>query len=283
MLGGEGMLGVDVRRVLAGRGHRVVSFAGRGGVDIRDPEACVAAVAGADVVVNCAAYTAVDAAEGDEVAAFATNAVGAANVARAVAAAGASLVHVSTDYVVAGDGQAPYTAGAPLAPSCAYGRTKAAGEWAVRAECPRTWVVRTAWLYGAHGRSFPATMRRLAGQQERVTVVADQVGQPTWTVDVAEGIARIVEAGAAFGIWHATSAGQTSWYGLARAVFEELGLDPDRVEPITTADYPTPATRPAYSVLAHDMWTLAGLPALPHWRRALHHAAPTVLGTPEPG
>jgi dTDP-4-dehydrorhamnose reductase len=164
-----------------------------------------------------------------------------------------------------------------VAPASAYGRTKAAGEWAVRAECPRSWVVRTAWLYGAGGSSFPATVRRLAGERERIPVVADQVGQPTWTVDLAEGILRIVEAGAPFGVWHATGGGECSWYDLARAVLEELGLDPDRVTPVTTEEFPRPAPRPAYSVLSHDMWDAAGLRPLPDWRDALRRAAPTVL------
>ncbi len=189
------------------------------------------------------------------------------------------MVQLSTDYVVAGDVHEPYAADAPVAPAGAYGRTKAAGEWAVRAECPRSWVVRTAWLYGAHGKNFPATMQRLAGERERLTVVADQVGQPTWTVDLAEGLVRIVDAGAPFGIWHATGAGECSWFDLARAVFEELGLDPERVSPISSEEFPLPAPRPAYSVLSHAMWAEAGIDPLPHWREALRRAAPSVLST----
>ncbi|KRE61254.1 dTDP-4-dehydrorhamnose reductase [Nostocoides sp. Soil756] len=275
--GAAGMLGTDLSAVLEEAGHEVTR-ADLPGLDILDPASCAAAVAGHDVVVNCAAYTAVDAAETDEARAFAVNAVGAAHLARAVDAAGASLVHVSTDYVVAGDGSRPYPADAPVAPASAYGRTKAAGEWAVRAECPRTWVVRTAWLYGAHGRSIPATVARLAAERETFGFVADQVGQPTWTVDLAHGIRRIVEAGAPHGIWHATGAGETTWYGLAQAVLEELGLDPARVRPLTTEDYPLPAPRPAYSVLAHDMWAEHGLEPLPHWRDALHRASPVLFG-----
>ena len=149
----------------------------------------------------------------------------------------------------------------------------------MRAECPRTWVVRTAWLYGEHGRNIPATVARLAGERDTLAFVADQVGQPTWTRDLADGIARIVEAGAPFGIWHGTNGGQTSWHGLARAVLEELGMDPERVRPISTQEYPLPAPRPAYSVLDHTMWAAAGLEPLPDWRDALHRAAPSVLGT----
>jgi dTDP-4-dehydrorhamnose reductase len=274
--GAAGMLGQDLCEVVERAGHDVTR-ADLPGLDVLDPAQCADQVAGHDVVVNSAAYTAVDAAEGDEGRAFAVNAVGAANLARAAAAAGAAMVQLSTDYVVAGAGRTPYAADAPVAPASAYGRTKAAGEWAVRAECPSSWVVRTAWLYGAGGKNFPATMQRLAGERDRLTVVADQVGQPTWTVDLAEGILRIVESGAPFGIWHATGSGECSWFELARAVFEELGLDPERVSPITTEEFPLPAPRPAYSVLAHDMWAAAGLEPLPHWRDALRRAAPTVL------
>ena len=276
--GAAGMLGRDLCAVLERAGHEVTR-ADLPGLDILDPAQCHAQVAGHHVVVNSAAYTAVDAAETDEARAFGVNAVGAANLARAATAAGATMVQLSTDYVVAGEAGQPYRADAPVAPASAYGRTKAAGEWAVRAECPTSWVVRTAWLYGAGGKNFPATMRRLAGERDRLTVVADQVGQPTWTVDLAEGIVRIVDSGAPFGIWHATGAGECSWFDLAQAVFEELGLDPGRVDPIRTEDFPLPAPRPAYSVLSHDMWAAAGIPALPHWRDALHRAAPAVLGS----
>ncbi|KGN42371.1 dTDP-4-dehydrorhamnose reductase [Knoellia aerolata] len=276
--GAGGMLAHDLLPQLVDAGHDVTGVR-HADLDITDGAACDAAVAGHDVVVNCAAYTAVDRAETEEAQAFAVNAVGAANVARASHRHGARLVHVSTDYVVAGSGSTPYAADAAVAPLSAYGRTKAAGEWAVRAECPGSWIVRTAWLYGAGGKNFATTMQRLAAERDTLTVVADQVGQPTWTADLAAGILRLVEAGAPFGTWHGTSAGQTSWHGFARAVLEELGLDPERVQPISTTDFPTPAPRPAYSVLAHDMWASAGIDALPDWRDALHRAAPSVLRT----
>jgi dTDP-4-dehydrorhamnose reductase len=279
--GAAGMLGQDLCAVLEAAGHRVTR-ADLPGLDVLDPAQCVEQVAAHDVVVNCAAYTAVDAAEEHEATAFAVNAVGAANLARAAHGAGAAMVQLSTDYVVAGDGNEPYATDAPVAPATAYGRTKAAGEWAVRAECPRSWVVRTAWLYGAHGKNFPSTMQRLAGERERLTVVADQVGQPTWTVDLAEGLVRLVDAGAPFGTWHATGAGECSWFDLARAVFEELGLDPERVSPISSEEFPLPAPRPAYSVLSHARWEEAGIAPLPHWREALHRAAPSVLRTGAP-
>ena len=274
--GAGGMLGRDLVAVARAAGHEV-SVATRDDLDVLDAGACREAAAGRDVVANCAAYTAVDAAETQEATAFGVNAVGAANLARATAAAGGAMVQVSTDYVFAGDATSPYAVDAPVAPRSAYGRTKAAGEWAVRAECPRAWVVRTAWLYGASGPSFPATMRRLAAERETLTVVDDQVGQPTWTVDLAGAIVRLVDAGAPFGLWHATGSGSASWFDLARAVLEELGLDPERVRPTTSEAFERPAPRPAYSVLSHDGWAAAGLAPLPHWREALHRAAPTVL------
>ena len=255
--GAAGMLGQDLCAVLEAAGHEVTR-ADLPGLDILDPGQCAAQVAGHDVVVNSAAYTAVDAAETDEARAFAVNAVGAANLARAATAAGATMVQLSTDYVVAGQRREPYPADAPVAPAIGLrshqGRRRVGGARGVPPQLGR-----------AHGLALrrrrpelPATMQRLAGERERLTVVADQVGQPTWTVDLAEGIVRIVDAGAPFGIWHATGVGECTWFELARAVFEELGLDPGGSSPITTDDFPLPAPRPPYSVLSHDMWVPPG-------------------------
>jgi dTDP-4-dehydrorhamnose reductase len=253
-----------------------VTAVDRDEVDIRDPDSCLAVVAGHDFVVNVAAWTAVDEAETHEPAAFAVNAVGAANLARACAAARVPMVQVSTDYVFAGEASRPYSEDAPLAPRSAYGRTKAAGEWAVQALCPRSWIVRTAWLYGANGPNFVKTMARLAAERDTVSVVDDQFGQPTWTVDLAAAIVRLVEADAPFGTYHGTSAGQTTWFGFAQAIFAELGLDSGRVKPTTTDAFPLPAPRPAYSVLGHEAWRGAALDPLPSWRKSLTQAVPVV-------
>jgi dTDP-4-dehydrorhamnose reductase len=188
------------------------------------------------------------------------------------------MVQVSTDYVFAGDATSPYAEDAPLSPRSAYGRTKGAGEWAVQSLCPQSWIVRTAWLYGAHGPNFVKTMARLAAERETVTVVDDQRGQPTWTVDLAAAIVRLVEAEAPFGTYHGTSAGETTWFGFAQAIFAELGLDTKRVLPTTTDAYPLPAPRPAYSVLGHEAWRGAALDPLPSWRKSLTKAIPLVSG-----
>jgi dTDP-4-dehydrorhamnose reductase len=196
--------------------------------------------------------------------------VGVANLAHACAETGAWLVTVSTDYVFAGDADSPYAEDAVIAPRSAYGRTKAAGEWAVRSELPdRSVIVRTAWLYGAHGPSFVRTMSSLEGQRDTLEVVDDQRGQPTWSRDLAERLVQLVDAGAPAGIYHGTASGSTTWCGLARRVFELGGADPARVHPTTTDRFPRPAPRPAYSVLGHDGWARAGLSPMRDWEAAL--------------
>jgi dTDP-4-dehydrorhamnose reductase len=276
--GAGGMLAHDLVPMLESRGHEVTSVR-RADLDVTDLEACLGAVDGHDVAANLAAWTAVDDAETREPEAFAVNAVGAANIATACSRSGARMVHVSTDYVFSGEATTPYAVDAPIAPRSAYGRTKAAGEWAVQAHCPDALVVRTAWLYGAGGPNFASTMARLAGERETLAVVDDQRGQPTWTVDLAQAIVQLVEADAPGGLWHGTSAGETTWFGFARAIFEELGLDPERVTPTTTEAFPRPAPRPAYSVLGHERWADAGLDPLPDWRDGLRRAAPHLFPT----
>jgi dTDP-4-dehydrorhamnose reductase len=245
-------------------------------LDVTDPTAVRAAVAGCDVVVNCAAWTGVDEAETHEGQAFAVNAVGPALLARACAFGGARLLQISTDYVFGGDAAEPYPEHAVPAPRTAYGRTKAAGEWAVRAELPEGhWILRTGWLYGEHGNNFVRTMTRLQTERDTVAVVDDQRGQPTWTRDLAERIVAVVDAQAPTGTYHATAAGAVTWYALARGVFELAGADPDRVLPVTSADHARPAPRPAWSVLGHDRWADAGLPPMRSWSEALRVAFPS--------
>lgn len=277
--GSGGMLGLDlqVTLALAGVDEDDVTGLTRKDLDITDADAVREAVRGHDVVVNCAAYTAVDDAETHEGQAFAVNALGAANVADACRSVGARLVHISTDYVFAGDADEPYAEDAALSPLSAYGRTKAAGEWAVQARCPQSWIVRTAWLYGAGGPNFVKTMASLADRRETLDVVDDQRGQPTWTMDVARAVLRIVDESAPFGVWHATSQGDTTKYGLTREIFRLLGLDPERVRPTTSDAFPLPAPRPAYSVLGHDAWRMARLAPLPPWETSLAEALPDVV------
>jgi dTDP-4-dehydrorhamnose reductase len=193
-------------------------------------------------------------------------------------AAGRRLVHVSTDYVFDGAATVPYPEDAATAPINAYGRGKAVGERAALAAGGT--VVRTAWLYGAHGRNFVRTILRLAGERDTVDVVADQEGPPTWSYALAAQVVRLAGAAAAGraapGVYHGTAGGQTSWYGLARAVFAESGLDPARVRPTTSDRFPRPARRPTYSVLGHDRWFGTGVRPLPYWRAMLTTAMPSM-------
>ncbi|HEY0871101.1 MAG TPA: sugar nucleotide-binding protein, partial [Acidothermaceae bacterium] len=181
-------------------------------------------------------------------------------------------VHVSTDYVFAGAATAPYDEGAQTDPRSAYGRTKLEGERAVLRELPDAYIVRTAWVYGAVGNNFVKTMAKLERDRETVSVVDDQRGSPTWSYDLAQGLVALGSSAAPGGIYHCTNSGETTWFGFTRAIFEELGADPDRVLPTTTAAFPRPAPRPAYSVLGNRRWLEAGLEPLPHWRDALHEA-----------
>lgn len=270
--GAGGMLGTDLGTVLPAAGWRVTAL-DRAGLDILDPDACRAAVAGHDVVLNAAAYTRVDDAESDEAQAFAVNAEGAENLARASAAAGAVLVQYSTDYVFAGDAAGPYPEDAPLAPVSAYGRSKAEGERRARAAHPDgTIVLRTAWLYGEHGPNFVRTMVRLYRERGTLTVVDDQHGQPTWSHDLAEQTARMLDAGVRSGVLHGTNSGATTWHGFARAIVENLGGDPGTVMPTDSAQFARPARRPATSVLAHEGWGRVGLAPMRPWRAALDEA-----------
>jgi dTDP-4-dehydrorhamnose reductase len=269
--GAAGMLGADLKRALAGREVTALS---RADLDVTDLDAVRAAVREHDAVINAAAYTKVDDAEANEELAYAVNATGTHNLAIAAAEAGAKLVTVSTDYVFRGDATSPYKEDAPRDPINAYGRTKAAGEeLALAAHPDGTYIVRTAWLYGADGPNFAKTMVRLAGSHETVGVVADQLGQPTWSGDLAERIVALLDSDAPAGVYHGTNSGEASWFEFAKAVFSEAGLNPDRVTPTDSAQFVRPAPRPSYSVLGHSAWQAAGLSPMRDWKEALADAS----------
>ncbi len=277
--GANGMLGHDLAAALEGR---EVTAIGRADLDVTDLDAVRAAVTGHSVVLNAAAFTRVDDAEAQEGAAYAVNATGAANLARAAAENGAALIQYSTDYVFEGIATTPYPEDAPVHPVTAYGRTKAAGERFARELNPDgTFILRTAWLYGRHGSNFAATMLRLAAQRDTVSVVTDQTGQPTWTADLAAQTVALLDSDAPVGIYHATNSGQATWFDFARAIFETAGLDPARVLPTDSSAYLRPAPRPAYSVLGHGSWAKVGLAPMRPWRDALEAAfAVGAIGTP---
>lgn len=241
-------------------------------MDITD-EASVAACLDEHVpeaVINCSAYTAVDACEEHEDDALAVNGTGAGVLARACAARGIPMLHVSTDYVFDGGIPAPgcYAEGDAVNPLSAYGRTKLAGERAVAAAGDAHWIVRTQWLYGLDGPNFVETMLRLAGEHDQLKVVDDQVGSPTSTHDLAPLLWRIVGQRPAYGIYHAANSGHCSWYDFAVEIFRQSGVD-IRVDPVPTEQFPRPATRPPRGVLATDKLRTALGCDIPTWQDAL--------------
>ncbi len=279
--GAGGLLGSALVGALAGR--PVVALTHRElDVTAEVELAAALAYAGPDVVINAAGYTDVDGAESDAEAAALLNATAPGVLAEACAQLGVVLVHVSTDYVFAGDAPAdarrPFEVDDPVGPLGVYGRTKEAGERAVRAATDAHYLVRTSWLYGSPalpgraGAGFVRTMSQLARRKDPITVVDDQHGCPTFVADLAGGLVELADSGAPYGTYHCTGAGQTTWFGLARSVFAELGADPERVRPCSSAEYPRPAPRPAYSVLSDASWRAAGLTPLRRWQEALHDA-----------
>ncbi|MCU1475692.1 MAG: rfbD [Subtercola sp.] len=271
--GAGGMLGRDLQAALAVRGAAFTALT-RAELDISDRDAVLRATEGYDVIVNAAAYTKVDDAESHEADAFAVNATGAGNLAVAARENGATIIQVSTDYVFDGRATTPYAEGTPRNPLSVYGRSKAEGELRVLGEHPQgAYVVRSAWLYGAHGPNFARTMLRLISDRETVSVVTDQHGQPTFTRDLAAQLLLLVDRAAPVGIYHGTNSGAASWFDFTQALFREAGIDAVRVVPTDSSQFVRPATRPQYSVLGHDAWSRAGIEPMRDWPAALHDAA----------
>jgi dTDP-4-dehydrorhamnose reductase len=269
--GAGGQLATHAVEQLTAAGIDTVALS-RHELDITSPESVDAAIAThrPAVVLNAAAYTAVDAAEENEPLAAAVNETGPRLLAEALARNGGRLVHVSTDYVFDGTATHPYEPDEPVAPQSAYGRTKLAGEIAVRDALPdRSHVVRTAWVYGGPGPNFVDTMLRLESERETLDVVNDQVGCPTWVGDLAAALIELGTADVAPGVLHFVNAGQGSWFDLARETFRLTGADPDRVRPTDSASFVRPAPRPAWSVLSTTAWVAAGLTAPRPWQEAL--------------
>lgn len=282
--GGRGQLGRELDRLVRADRGCLVHAPGSSELDVTDAEAVADAVDSFDetardaglrpVVINAAAYTAVDAAEDDRRRAAAINTGGAAALAEACKDRDMPVLHVSTDYVFDGAADAPYEPADTTSPRTVYGRTKLDGERAVLDSGARSWVVRTSWVYGGFGANFVKTMARLETERETLSVVDDQVGSPTWTGDLARGLVELAgmvahRRGPRDTVLHCTNAGQASWFDLARAVFAELGSDPERVRPCTSAEFPRKAPRPAYSVLSDRAWREAGCTPMRSWREAL--------------
>jgi dTDP-4-dehydrorhamnose reductase len=252
--GASGMLGQDVVRAAGGDAVAL----SRAELDVTDAAAVRRELAGADVVINCAAWTDVDGAEEHPKEALAVNRDGARNVSDVVS----RVLYVSTDYVFDGEKRTPYVESDPTAPLQAYGRSKLAGEVATADANQRHFIVRSSWLFGAGGKNFVETMLRLGRERDELRVVDDQVGCPTYTGHLAEAMVRLART-EDYGIHHLAGAGRCSWYEFAREIFDRAGVD-CHVEPCTTAEYPLPARRPAWSVLGSERGH-----SLPRWQEGL--------------
>jgi len=276
IIGGEGQV---ARELMAARwpAGTVLEGGGRGRFNLADPAGLSAALTAVkpDLIVNAGAYTAVDKAESEEDAAYALNATGPGAAAQTAARLNVPFIHLSTDYVFDGTGQGPYREEDAVGPVSAYGRTKEAGERLVRAAAARHLILRTAWVYSPFGTNFVKTMLWLGAERDRLTIVEDQRGCPTAAADIASAIVALAPQAAAglAGTFHLTGQGETSWFGFARAIFEGAAQRghkvPGEVAPIPTSAYPTPAKRPANSVLSGDKLAAAAGIRLRPWPQAL--------------
>ncbi|MDA3022841.1 MAG: dTDP-4-dehydrorhamnose reductase [Actinomycetota bacterium] len=281
--GCNGQLGSALADLLSARATDTVKGVDLPAIDITSPVSVheVFTQFVPDVVINCAAWTAVDAAEAREADALRVNGYGPRVLAEACKAAGSWMVQISTDYVFAGEANTPYPEDAAPDPKTAYGRTKLAGEIAVQQVLPEAhYLVRTAWLYGLQGNNFVKTMLTMEAERDNVSVVDDQHGQPTYARDLAEQILLLLDARPPAGTFHATNAGATTWFEFTRAIFESVGADSLRVLATDSASFVRPAPRPAYSVLAQDKWQFVGLKPMRDWRAALAAAFADGISAP---
>jgi len=271
--GAAGMLGHDLVPVLS-RSHQVRGI-DLGDLDITDRTAVAGFIRAErpEVVIHTAAYTNVDAAETDPAPAKAVNSRGAENVASACRETGARMILISTDYVFDGEKRAPYLESDRPNPVNEYGRSKLEGEILARRALPTVTVVRTAWLYGAGGENFITKILAGAGKASRLQVVSDEVGSPTWTVDLSSALNRLIECGVSGPLYHLAGAGACSRYEFATELFSLLGIKDCRLEPVGKESFPTPARRPAYSVLSSERLGLENIEPLRHWREALNEFA----------
>jgi dTDP-4-dehydrorhamnose reductase len=279
ILGANGQLGQSLQLVLTA--HNILFTAtDRNSLDISDRDACIKlfTALSPNVVVNCAAWTAVDLAEDNEEEAFRINCDASRNIAIAARSVNAINVHISTDYVFPGVANTPYDVDSPTAPVSIYGKSKLCGEAAITDEYPeKSYIIRTAWLYSPYGGNFVKTMIRKARSASEVRVVSDQLGQPTLASDLAEHIVDLVTSQAPFGIFHGTNSGASSWYELTCEIYSLLGVDTSLVSPVPTSEYPTKAVRPQYSVLSHARTIESGIEVMRNWKHALLESLPDIM------
>ncbi len=278
VLGKTGQVGSDLIQLANEKNINFVAL-DRSDLDLMDTESIKQKILNYefDYLINCAAYTQVDLAESEVEKASKINALAVAEMAAACKEKNSTLVHISTDYVFAGDGVQPYKESDKPDPQSVYGSSKLQGEQFALAINPKTWILRTAWVYGEGGSNFPKTIAKhlLAGKE--LDVVDDQVGAPTWSKDIAEAILNLIQIAPEYGIFNCTNGGETSWFGFAQEVANSLNIDQSQIKPSKSSSLNRPAKRPNYSVLSSEKWIKAGLNPLPNWFTSWQTASGKVL------
>jgi dTDP-4-dehydrorhamnose reductase len=278
--GGSGQLGIALTEELDSRGLVFLAF---GSKDLNITQSSIVSdlvsQVSPTVIINCAAWTDVDAAETNEALASKVNCDGVENIALAAKGCGAKLIHVSTDYVFSGESETPWQVADEINPQSAYGRTKADGERRILRTYPEnSSILRTAWLYSPWSKNFAKTITRLAlNADSEVRVVSDQMGQPTSATDLAMQLVELSLSSSPAGIYHGTNSGQATWFEFAREIFKLSGVDANRVIPVSSIEYLRPAKRPSYSVLSQDSWAKTSIKPMRDWRLALTEAMPAII------
>jgi dTDP-4-dehydrorhamnose reductase len=274
VIGATGMFGSEMLSLLVAKGIDATGF-DRSSIDLEiEPESLAGELGGFDAVVNAVAFTAVDRAEVEIYEANTVNAIYAGVLAQAAKITGAKFIHISTDYVFNGESETPYKVNDQIDPQTSYGKSKALGEQLVSESGADYSILRTAWLYGANGRCFPKVMAEMLKKNGSVKVVDNQIGQPTWTRDLAEMVLQVLRLGEMPRIVHATASGKTSWAGFAKEIAQSIGMSTDSVDAISSSEFPTAAKRPAWSVLDNSSEVIT---PIGDWRERWHVAAPEVL------
>jgi dTDP-4-dehydrorhamnose reductase len=278
VLGSSGQVGTDLVKLLIENKIKHIALA-RSEIDLANSETIFYSLKNYefDLLINCAAYTQVDQAESEVELASKINAIAVGEIAKACKAKGANLVHLSTDYVFAGESTSPYLESDPTDPQSVYGASKLQGEEFAIALNEKTWILRTAWVYGAVGSNFAKTIAKLLQSAKELEVVDDQIGAPTWSKHIAEAILDLTTKKPEFGIYNCTNAGETSWFEFAQVIATTLNIDVSQVKPVKSDLLSRPAKRPSYSVLSNRKWIEAGLNPLPNWKAAWQAASETVL------